>query len=213
MIVSSVNENCLPIEQRVERELTWKNHLREFTTKRLRVKGSSTDSTTRVRQPRISSPSATFLSRASNPGNFCLQHERLPSTRDPRPLSRNLCPPYFEELGLTLVRADSTIASSGVAPAASAPAATGLLLKVIESPASERCGLLDRPAGSGGDEVCRIEGSGADMLLLLLVPVMGYVGRLRVGRCERRKHVQFGLMYTRDRMSAGCANITTGRAK
>ena len=126
MIVSSVDENCLPIEQRIERELTWKNHLREFTTKRLRVKGSSTDSTTRVRQPRISSPSTAFLSRASNPGNFCLQHERLPSTQDPHPLSRNLCPPYFEELGLTLVRADSTTASSGVAPAASAPAATGL---------------------------------------------------------------------------------------
>ena len=192
--------------------MTWKNHLRKFT-KRLRVKGSSTDSTTRVRQPRISSPSTAFLSRASNPGNFCLQHERLPSTQDPHPLSRNLCPPYFEELGLTLVRADSTTASSGVAPAASAPAATGLLLKVIESPASERCGLLDQPTGSGGDEAWRIEGSGADMLLLLPVPVVCYVGRLRVGRCERRKHIRFRLMCTRDRMSDGWANITTSRAK
>ena len=82
----------------------------------------------------------------------------------------------------------------------SASAATGLLLKATESRTNMRCGLLDRLTGSGGDNAWRIEGSGTEMLLLLLVPSGDMLAACGSG-CERRKHIRFGLMCARGRIT------------
>ena len=56
-----------------------------------------------------------------------------------------------------------------------------------------RCGLLNRPTESGGDDAWRIEERRAETLPFPFVPAIWHVGRLYAGRYERRRRMRFKL--------------------